>query len=61
MKTETLELTKVELDYLLSIVHEHIDSGISWGNHAQFMKMQNRVLEKIEEAYDMAYGHGDKV
>jgi len=34
MKTETLELTKTELDYLLSIVHEHIDSGVSWGNHA---------------------------
>jgi hypothetical protein len=31
------------------------------GHHAQFVKMQNRVLEKIEEAYDMAYGHGDKV
>ena len=60
MKTETLELTKTELDYILSIVHEHIDSGVSWGNHAQFVKMQNRVLEKIEEAYDMAYGHGDK-
>jgi hypothetical protein len=54
MKTETLELTKTELDYLLSVVHEHIDSGVSWGNwggsHAQFVKMQNRVLEKIEEA-----------
>jgi len=42
---------------VLSIVHEHIDSGVSWGNHAQFVKMQNRVLEKIEEAYDMAFGH----
>lgn len=60
MKTETLELTKSELDYLLSVVHENIDSGVSWGNHAQFVKMQQRVLEKIEEAYDMAYNHKTK-
>jgi hypothetical protein len=60
MKTETLELTKVELDYLLSVVHEQIDSGVYWGNHAQFVKMQHRVLEKIEEAYDMAYNHKAK-
>jgi hypothetical protein len=57
MKTETLEFTKTELDYLLSIVHEHIDSGVYWGSHTQFVKMQSRVLEKIEEAYDMAYNH----
>jgi hypothetical protein len=57
MKTETLELTKIELDYLLSIVHESINSGVYWGNHAHFVKMQYRVLEKIEEAYDMAYNH----
>lgn len=57
MKTETLELTKTELDYLLSIVHEQIDSSVYWGSHEQFQKMQKRVLEKIEEAYDMAYGH----
>jgi hypothetical protein len=61
MKTETLELTKTELDYLLSVVHESIDSGVYWGSHAQFTKMQNRVLEKIEEAYDMAYDHKAKV
>jgi len=60
MKTETLKLTKTELDYLLSVVHEQIDSGVSWGNHAQFVKLQNRVLEKIEEAYNMAYDHKAK-
>jgi hypothetical protein len=60
MKTETIELTKTELDYLLSVVHEQIDSGVSWGNQAQFIKMQNRVLEKIEEAYNMAFNHKAK-
>jgi hypothetical protein len=60
MKTETIELTKTELDYLLSVVHEQIDSGVSWGNQAQFIKMQNRVLEKIYEAYSMAYDHKAK-
>jgi len=61
MKTETLELTKTELDYLLTIINDHIESGIYWGNEPQFRKMQDSVLEKIGEAYDMAYGHGDKV
>ena len=60
MKTETIELTKTELDYLLSVVHDQIDSGVYWGNKAQFIKMQNRVLEKIEEAYDMAFNHKAK-
>jgi len=55
MKTETLELTKTELDYLLSIVHESINEGTYWGNHEQFVKMQNRVLKKIETAYNTAY------
>lgn len=60
MKTETIELTKTELDYLLSIVNEHIDSGVYWGNQAQFIKMQSRVLEKIEEAYNMTFNHKAK-
>ena len=60
MKTETIELTKTELDYLLSVVHEHIDSGDYWGNQAQFIKMQNRVLEKIEEVYNMTFNHKAK-
>jgi len=60
MKTETLELTKTELYYLLSVVHDHIDSGVSWGDHAQFVKMQNRVFEKIDEAYSMSYDHKAK-
>jgi len=60
MKTETLELTKTELDYLLSIVHESINEGTYWGNEAQFRKTQKNVLEKIEKAYDMAYNHKAK-
>jgi len=46
MKTETIELTKTELDYLLSVVHEQIDSGVSWGNQAQFIKMCIIVLQQ---------------
>ena len=61
MKTETLKLTKTELDYLLSIVYEQIDSGVYWGNQVQFAKMQNRVLEKVMQAYDSAFGHVKKV
>jgi hypothetical protein len=60
MKTETLELTKTELDYLFSLVHDHIEEGYYWGNKVQFQKMQNSVLKKIEdaeEAYDTAFKH----
>lgn len=52
MKTEAVKLTKSELDYLLSIVHESINEGTYWGNEAQFRKTQKSVLEKIEKAYN---------
>jgi hypothetical protein len=52
MKTETLEFTKTELDYLYNIVDEHIRSGEYWGNREQFQNLQKRVLEKIEDAQD---------
>jgi hypothetical protein len=57
MKTETLELTKTELDYLLTLVREHINSGIYWGNQEQFNEMEDGVLEKIEQAYNSAFNH----
>lgn len=57
MKTETIKLTKTELDYLLSIVHESINEGTYWGNEAQFRKTQNSVLEKIEKAYNSTFAH----
>ena len=57
MKTETVKLTKTELDYLLSILHDQINSGVYWGSRIQFVKTQNKVLEKITEAYDSAFGH----
>jgi len=50
MKTETLELTKTELDYLWSILSDHIGSGEYWGNKKQFVKMQDNLFEKIEDA-----------
>lgn len=48
----TLELTKTQVNYLYDLVCENIKSGEYWGDHKQFMKMQNGVLKKIEEAYD---------
>ena len=57
VKTQTVELTKSELDYLLSIVHESINEGTYWGNEAQFRKTQKSVLEKIEQAYNSAFNH----
>lgn len=57
MKTEAIKLSKSELDYLLSIVHESINEGTYWGNKAQFRKTQKSVLEKIEQAYNAAFNH----
>lgn len=57
MKTETLELTKTELHYVLNLVYDNIREGWYYGNKEQFEKMQHRVLEKIQEAYNIAYGH----
>jgi hypothetical protein len=53
MKTETVELTKVEIQYLINIVNEHIHSGEYWGNQNQFYAMQERVFDKLEEAYEL--------
>jgi len=50
MKTETLELTKTELEYLWSVLVAHISSGEYWGNRKQFLKMQDNIFEKIEDA-----------
>jgi hypothetical protein len=47
MKTTTLELTKVELNYLYNLVCENIERGEYWGNQNQFMKMQERVFNKL--------------
>ena len=52
METETLELTKTELNYLYNVVDDHIRSGEYWGHRKQFQNLQKRILEKIEDAQD---------
>lgn len=47
MKTVTLELTKTEVNYLYNLVCENMKSGEYWGNHQQFMKMQDNVFNKL--------------
>ncbi len=47
MKTETIELTRVELNYLYNLVCENMERGEYWGNKNQFMKMQERVFNKL--------------
>jgi hypothetical protein len=53
MKTEDLELTWTEIQYLYCVVADHIDSGIYWGNQEQFIKMQEKLFDKITETWDM--------
>jgi hypothetical protein len=57
MKTETVKLTKTELEYILTLITEHINSGMYWGNKEQFYKMEDKVLQKIEQAFDSAFNH----
>ena len=47
MKTVTLELTKTEVNYLYNLVCENMERGEYWGNHQQFMKMQDNVFNKL--------------
>jgi|688.fasta_scaffold489284_2 hypothetical protein len=54
MKTETLELTKTEFDYVLTLVYENIRDGWYYGNKQQFEKMQSKFLDKLLEVNDNA-------
>jgi hypothetical protein len=54
MKTETLELTKTELNYVLNLVYENIREGWYYGNKQQFEKMQSKLLDKLLEVNDNA-------
>jgi hypothetical protein len=51
-KTETIELSVDEICYLQNIIEDNVESGVYWGNKFNFMKMQEKLLEKLEEAYD---------
>lgn len=50
-KTVDVELTKVEIELLHGLVQDHIDSGIYWGNKNWFYVMQNKIFEKLTDAY----------
>jgi len=52
MKTETVKLTKTELNYVLHLVYENIREGWYYGNEKQFKKMQSKFLDKLLEIYD---------
>lgn len=54
MKTETLELTKTELNYVLNLVYENIREGWYYGNKQQFEKMQSKLLDKLLAINDNA-------
>lgn len=53
MKTETVELTRSEIQYLMEIVKDHIDSGVYWGNQDKFHQMQNNVFDKLQESMSL--------
>jgi hypothetical protein len=48
MKTVTLELTKTEVKCLYNLVCENMERGDYWGNHEQFMKMQDNIFNKLK-------------
>lgn len=54
MKTETLELTKTELNYILNLVYDNIRQGWYYGNKKQFEKMQSKLLNKLLAVNDNA-------
>ena len=50
-KTVEVELTKVEIELLHGLVQDQIDSGSYYGNKNWFLVMQNKVFEKLTDAY----------
>jgi hypothetical protein len=54
MKTETVELTETELNYVLNLVYENIEEGCYYGNRKQFEKMQSKLLNKLLAVNDNA-------
>ena len=54
MKTETIELTKAELDYVLILIYENIRDDWYYGNKQQFEKRQSKLLDKLLAINDNA-------
>jgi hypothetical protein len=54
MKTETIKLTKTELDYVLTLIYENIRDGWYYGNKQQFEKRQSKLLDKLLAINDNA-------
>ena len=55
MKTIKLELTKIELDDLYRLVLRNKEEGSYWGNKEQFIKRQNKIVDKMliaEKVFD---------
>jgi two-component SAPR family response regulator len=53
MKTKEIELTLTEIQYLLNVVEDHIETGDYWGDDKKFFqKIQQSVLDKMTKAYD---------
>ena len=53
MKTKEIELTLTEIQYLLNVVEDHVETGDYWGDDKKFFqKIQQSVLDKMTEAYD---------
>lgn len=47
MQTIYLKLTKIELNYLYSLVLSNQEEGLYWGNKDQFIKRQDKIIDKI--------------
>jgi len=56
-KTENLELTWSEIQYLYCVVADQIDSSTyysyKWQDREKFCKMRQKIFDKITETYDM--------
>ena len=62
MKTQEIQFTRTEIQYLMNLVKDHIDSGVYWAfmdgqgvevEQKKFNEMQNRILDKLSEGIRM--------
>lgn len=58
MSDHQLELSTQELNYLYQLLNDNIQDGSYWGNKKNFIKMQKKLLEKIEDIIEEEISSG---
>lgn len=53
-KKFNVELSFVEIGYLLSLAKDNKNAGDYWGNYKQFHDRQDRIIDKLQQVFNEA-------